>query len=209
MKELLKYYTKRKKEIKHRLQDFKAIYKKSDNDIFAELCFCILTPQAKAVVCDEAINRLKRRGLLLSGSRRHIRPCLKGVRFPNNKAKYIVAARDFLKNGKGIDIKNKVDTKDLLKTREWLAKNIKGLGYKEASHFLRNIGFGRDMAILDVHIMRNLKRYSVIDKPPTPLTKKNYIYIEKKIKEFSKKIRIPMDELDLLFWSKETGIVFK
>ena len=209
MKELLKYYTKRKKEIKYRLQDFKAVYKKSDNDIFVELCFCILTPQAKAVVCDEAINRLKRRGLLLSGSQRHIRSCLKGVRFPNNKAKYIVAARDFLKNGKGIDIKNKLDTKDLLKTRDWLVKNIKGLGYKEASHFLRNIGFGKDMAILDVHIMRNLKRYSVIDKPTTSLTKKNYRYIEKKIEKFSKKIRIPMDELDLLFWSKETGIVFK
>jgi len=209
MKELLKDYSKKKKEIKYRLLDFKEIYKKSDNDIFAELCFCILTPQAKAVVCDEAINRLKRRGLLLSGSQRHIRPCLKGVRFPNNKTKYIIAARDFLKNGKGIDIKNKLDTKDLFKTRDWLARNIKGLGYKEASHFLRNIGFGRDIAILDVHIMKNLKRYSVIRKISPSLSKKTYEYIESKMKEFSKKIRIPMDELDLLFWSKETGIVFK
>ncbi len=209
MTELLKYYSKRKKEIKQRLRDFKDTYKKSDNDIFAELCFCILTPQAKAVVCDEAINRLKRQGFLFGGTQRNIRSCLKGVRFPNNKARYIIAARDFLKNGKGVNIKNKLDTKDLFKTRDWLVKNIKGLGYKEASHFLRNIGFGKDMAILDVHIIRNLKRYSVVRRFPASLTRKSYRSIEERMREFSKKTRIPLDELDLLFWSKETGRVFK
>ncbi len=209
MRELLKDYSNRKKEIKQRLRDFKEMYKRSNDDIFAELCFCILTPQAKAVVCDEAINRLKRRKFLVNGTQRHIRSCLKGVRFPNNKAKYIIAARDFLRNGKGIEIKNKLDTKDIFKTRDWLVKNIKGLGYKEASHFLRNIGFGEDMAILDVHIIRNLKRYSVVRRFPASLSKKSYRYIEKNMRKFSKKTGIPMGELDLLFWSRETGRVFK
>ncbi|GAJ17855.1 unnamed protein product, partial [marine sediment metagenome] len=30
---------------------------------------------------------------------------------------------------------------DEIKLREWVVKNFKGLGYKEASHFLRNIGY--------------------------------------------------------------------
>ena len=86
---------------------------------------------------------------------------------------------------------------------------MKGLGYKEASHFLRNIGVGLDLAILDRHIIKNLKRYGVIEEVPKSLTPKKYLEIEEKMKEFARRIDIPMPELDLLFWSMETGEVFK
>jgi len=209
MKSLLRDYRKRKKEIKKRLRDFRSVYKKGNNDIFAEMCFCIFTPQARAVVCDSAVRELQKRDVLLKGSRKDIRPCLKGVRFPNNKTGYVVSARDFFKNGKGLDIKSRLDTRDVLKTRVWLVKNVKGLGYKEASHFLRNIGFGKDLAILDRHILKNLKRCGVIRKIPGSLSRKDYIKIENRMKRFFKKIAIPMEEIDLLFWSKETGMIFK
>jgi N-glycosylase/DNA lyase len=65
------------------------------------------------------------------------------------------------------------------------------------------------MAILDVHILRNLQKYGVIDKVPSSLTKKTYLDIEARMRKFSRKVRIPLEELDLLFWSKETGFVFK
>jgi len=41
------------------------------------------------------------------------------------------------------------------------------------------------------------------------ITRKAYSEMEEKLRQFSKKINIPMDELDLLFWSLETGKVFK
>ncbi|PIW67114.1 MAG: DNA lyase, partial [Candidatus Omnitrophica bacterium CG12_big_fil_rev_8_21_14_0_65_42_8] len=44
---------------------------------------------------------------------------------------------------------------------------------------------------------------------PKSLAKKEYLDIENKLRDFCKKINISMDELDLLFWSKETGIIFK
>lgn len=209
MKELFKYYSKKKREIKARLQYFRRIYKKGNEEIFTELSFCILTPQAKATLCDEAIRRLQKKDLLFRGSEKDIRACLRGVRFPNNKSRYLIAARNFFKNGRGIDIRSKVDTKDIFKTREWLVKNIKGLGYKEASHFLRNIGLGKDLAILDRHILKNLKNYGAIEKIPDSLNRKKYIDIENRMREFFKKLNIPMEEADLLFWSKETGIIFK
>ena len=56
--------------------------------------------------------------------------------------------------------------------RAWLVDNIKGLGYKEASHFLRNIGFD-DYAIIDSHILDLLERYNLIKQPKT-LTRKKY-----------------------------------
>lgn len=209
MKDLLKDYKNRRKEIKKRLKDFSCVYKKNDKDIFAELCFCILTPQAKAVICEAAIRRLQRKGFLLNGNCNDIRPCLRGVRFPNNKAKYLVGAREFFKNGKGLDIRSKINAEDLSKTREWLVKNIKGLGFKEASHFLRNIGLGKDMAILDRHILKNLKRYGVIRDIPDVLNRNRYLEIEGKMREFFRQLDIPMEEADLLFWSKETGMIFK
>lgn len=209
MKNLLKNYGKRKKEIKNRLKDFRDNYKKTGRNIFSELCFCILTPQAEAVECDKAIKELKKAGLLFNGGPKAISPYLKAARFLNKKAEFIVNARALFKNNGCFSIKDRIDEKDIFKTREWLVKNVKGIGYKEASHFLRNIGFGKNLAILDVHILKNLKRYGIIKKIPGSLAKNEYIKIEDKLRKFCKKIKIPMDELDLLLWSMETGFVFK
>ncbi len=209
MKSLLEYYRKNKKLIKNRLKDFEDSYKKDDKHVFSELCFCILTPQAEAVECDKAIKELKANGLLFNGRPKAISPYIKAARFLNKKAEFIVNARELFKKNGCFSIKDCIDQKDIFKTREWLVGNVKGIGYKEASHFLRNIGFGKDIAILDVHILKNLKNHGVIKKIPKSLTKREYLNIENKLREFCKKINIPMDELDLLFWSKETGFIFK
>ena len=74
------------------------------------------------------------------------------------------------------------EEKDIMKTRDWFLKNVKGLGLKESSHFLRNIGFGDKIVILDRHILRSLFNYKVIDEIPKTLTKKIYLEIETKMK---------------------------
>jgi len=206
---LLSSYKKRRHEIKKRLDEFRGIHKGDDKSLFRELCFCICTPQSNALFAYEAINELANSGFLFKGSTTDIRPKLQRVRFPNNKTSYLLKARELFKNGKGLDIRNRLDLSDVFKAREWLAKNIKGLGYKEASHFLRNIGLGRDIAILDVHILRNLKKHRVISRIPTTISKKTYLAIENRMRTFSKKIGISLEEMDLLFWSNQTGFVFR
>ena len=94
-------------------------------------------------------------------------------------------------------------------TREWLVENVRGMSYKEASHFLRNIGQGEKLTILDRHILKNLKALNVIDKVPKSLSKKKYLEIEEKMMDFADRIKIPLDHLDLLLWYKETGEIFK
>ena len=210
METLLEAYREKKAAIRKRLAEFREVLKGSDKDIFRELCFCLFTPQASAVSCDRAVRELARSGLLDKGGKAQISKVLRGkVRFQNNKACYCVDARRLFAGKKGLSIKNLVDGGRPLETREWLVKNVKGLGYKEASHFLRNIGLGRGLAILDVHILKNLKRYGVIDEIPKSLAKKRYLGIEKRLVDFSDKIGIPPEELDLLFWSLETGHIFK
>ena len=210
LNELLSSYRKKRYQIKKSLKEFEDLYKRSNDEcIFNELCFCILTPQSKAIYCDEAIKELIRSGLLSKGDKSDIKASLSRVRFPNSKASYLIAARKAFKNSRGFDVKSKIDEGNIPKTREWFVKNIKGLGYKEASHFLRNIGLGDNIAILDIHILRNLEKYRVIKEIPSSISRKIYLNIENKMREFSLKINIPLCELDLLFWSNQTGFIFK
>ncbi|MGB9716695.1 MAG: N-glycosylase/DNA lyase, partial [Thermodesulfovibrionales bacterium] len=182
---LKKLYSVKKTEIYQKLEDFQRIWLKgSDEDIFEELAFCILTPQSKAKVCWKVIERLRLKNLLHSGSSEKIRREIRDVRFKNKKAAYLIESRSlFSRNGR-LCIKSVIGGfKDIRKCREWLVKNIKGIGYKEASHFLRNIGFGDNIAILDRHILKNLKELNIISYIPKSLSKSQYLKIEKQMKE--------------------------
>ena len=197
---LLNEYNRRKDIIKSRLQDFSKIQK---DDYFYEACFCLLTPQSSAKQCWKATLSLKENDFL-NKNLNPINFISDKIRFHNNKSKYLLE----LKEKWDLIRKNLQEIKDTKELREFLVKNVKGYGYKESSHFLRNIGF-RDLAILDRHILKNLYKNNVISELPNTLTPKKYFEIETKFKDFSKKINISMDELDLLFWSLETGEVFK
>src|SRR3989344_612220 len=173
-------YMQRRDIIKNRLTYFKSVYNEDEKRIFAELCFCLLTPQSKAKICDAAIQNLIKTGYLYTGSENDVKDYLIGVRFNNNKSRYIMEARSMFsdKNGK-INIKEKIaEFKDHYALREWLVENVKGMAYKEAGHFMRNIGLFEEVTILDRHILRNLQKYNVIQEVPNPLTKKHYFDIE-------------------------------
>lgn len=211
IKSIKKLYYSAKHKIISRLKEFKQLWKSgSDKGIFAELVFCLLTPQSKAKLCWAAVENLLKKNLLVKGNANQILKELAKVRFKYKKSEYIVEARTkFPVNGK-ISVKSAISrSKNVCELRDWLVKNVKGLGYKEASHFLRNIGFGDRIAILDRHILRNMKKAGVIDGIPENLSKKRYLETEEKLERFSKKINIPMSHLDLLLWYKETGEVFK
>ena len=92
--------------------------------------------------------------------------------------------------------------------RMWIVKNVIGLGMKESAHFMRNIGY-RNLAILDRHILFHLTACEVIEEIPKTMSIKKYLEIENQFMEFSKEVCIPMDELDLLFWSYQTGKILK
>lgn len=207
---LLRSYEIKKGEIKERLMEFEEVGKGSDKDLFAELCFCILTPQSKAKVCDRAIKRLVDSKVLFDGTEKEIMALLEGVRFPNNKARYLVETRNFFNIDGKVKIKETMKSfKDNKKLREWLVKRVKGVGFKEASHFLRNIGRGRDLAILDRHVLKNMRKLGIVRGNKNNLSRKEYLKYEDRMKKFARDVNIPLDELDLLLWSEETGEIFK
>ena len=209
--QIKKIYSIKKNEISFRLKEFENIWSaRNDEEIFTELAFCILTPQSKAKSCWDAIVKLKDQNLLLKGNAEQIKQVLNCVRFKNKKTQYLGNARKlFMKDGR-VSIRPFLNmSADIYECREWLVKNIDGIGYKEASHFLRNIGLGEKIAILDRHILRNLNKLGIIEEVPGSISRAKYMEIEKKMVEFSKQIDIPLSHLDLLFWYKETGEIFK
>jgi N-glycosylase/DNA lyase len=181
------------KLVKKRIKEFKSLGKKSKKELFKELCFCILTANYSAA---GGIRIQKEIGDgFLTLSEKQLAKKLKelGHRFPNARAKYIVEARKKLN--------------ELKLDRDWLVKNIKGIGMKEASHFLRNIGFD-DFAIIDFHIIDILERNQLIKKPKT-LTKKRYLEIEEVLRKLAERLNLTLAELDLYLWYLETGKIMK
>ena len=154
------------------------------------------------------------RPLLLHGGREEMTLALKQAgahRFPVARPGYIVVAREYLSEHCGMALRERLNSfSNPIERRDWLAqeRRIKGLGYKEASHFLRNIGL-KGLAILDKHVLRCLADLKVIDNPKPPTTRARYLATEEKLREVAAHLEIDFDELDLVFWSMKTGEVLK
>lgn len=194
-------YNLNKKEISSHLRKFQDL---SEDDNYSEFLFCLLTPQSNAHKCWEAVQSLLKQENLTYAK---IVSILKTkTRFHNNKANYIMEAPKTW-----VSIKPLLVNKNRSELRNQIAKGVKGYGLKEASHFLRNIGKSdNQIAILDRHILRNLKNLEIISEEEIKMKNQgDYNKIEEKFLAFSKEVRIPIDHLDLLFWSNETGNLFK
>jgi N-glycosylase/DNA lyase len=183
---------------------------KDDYRLFEELAFCIFTANTSAEMGAKAVDAV--RNILINGTADDMTKRLEGIyRFSNVRPTHIVHTRNFLKNVLNFKLKNKIKSfknKEELRIFFALNKDIKGIGFKEASHFLRNIGL-RNYAILDKHIINSLHEFGVLKTNEKPKNKKEYLEIEQKFKDFSKDIGIDMDELDLLLWSRKNGRILK
>jgi N-glycosylase/DNA lyase len=204
-------YAARRKEIRARLAEFERVWQSAaDERLWEEMVFCFFTGGCSAKMGLRSVEAV--RPFLIDGDFEELSSALSGVhRYPFARAGYIVASRDFLQEHCGLQLRKKLEsfTSDL-ERRDWLVKEkrIKGLGYKEASHFLRNIGL-KGYAILDKHILRSMAELGLIDDPKPPNTRSKYLIIEDKLKRLATLTGIDFDELDLVLWSLKTGEILK
>lgn len=201
----------RRAEIAARLAEFAAIGKNaSDEELWAEMVFCFFTGGCSARMGMRSLEAV--RHLLMTGDQPALADALVGShRYPNARSRYIVASRAFLQEHCGMRLRTKLWSFECdLDRRDWLVreKGIKGLGYKEASHFLRNIGF-RGYAILDKHVLNSLAELKIIDDPKPPNTRSKYLMVEEKLKQLTAELNIDFDEIDLVLWSMKTGVILK
>lgn len=193
--------------VNKRLKEFETVRNKPSEEWFSELCYCILTANSKAVTALNIQKEIGAKGFCGLCQKKLSRAIKRNKhRFHNNKAKYITQARCH------VDIKQKIKSivkkEDEAEAREWIVKNIKGLGYKESSHFLRNIGY-KNLAILDRHILNVMHNHKLLKQKPKTLNKKNYLEIESDFLNLAKKLNMSAAELDLYMWYMKTGRVLK
>jgi N-glycosylase/DNA lyase len=211
LEEIRRLHAEIRGTIEERLEFFRTILDRgSSRELFMELVFCLLTPQSKARQSGRALQRLLDGDCLFCGEYDEIRGRLNIVRFRNKKAAYILEAREMFCSDNGVDFRKYIEGfASVPELRRDIAGRVKGIGFKEASHFLRNIGLGRDIAILDRHILKNLAKLGVIKSVPSAMTNRHYLEIESAMKDFSRNSGIPLDHLDFVLWYRETQDIFK
>jgi len=190
--------------IDDRIREFEALRSKHNEDWFSELCFCILTANSSARLGIKIQDALGSEGFLKL-PRNEIAKRLRelGHRFSERRAYFIAEARDFR------EIKDIItNLGEQKKAREWLVRTVMGLGYKEASHFLRNVGFD-DVAILDRHVLRTMKDHGMIDEVPRGVARRAYMEFEGRLRALSHEVGMPLSKLDLYIWYMKTGAVLK
>jgi N-glycosylase/DNA lyase len=201
----------RRAEIRARLKEFEEVWRTADDArLWEELVFCIFTAGASARMGLGSIEAV--RHLLARGSHEELTLALLGRhRYPNSRSGYIVVTREYLEGDCRMRLRERLEGfADPVERRDWLArsKGIKGLGYKESSHFLRNVGL-RGYAILDKHILRCLFEVGVLESPQPPSTRARYLATEERLRDFARDLSIDFDELDLVLWSMKTGEILK
>ncbi len=202
-------HAERREQIVRRLDEFSAVWNSGSNDLlWEEMVYCFYTGGCSAKMGLKAVSAS--RHLLRSGTREEITQSLLGVhRYPNARSRYVVESRQILHDHVGFDIRKVLTVhEDFYARRDWLVKEIKGLGYKEASHFLRNVGF-RGYAILDKHVLRCMAELGLIEDPKPPSTRSRYHSVEVLLKELAISCDVDFDELDLVLWSIKTGEILK
>jgi N-glycosylase/DNA lyase len=191
-------------KIRMRLSEFRAV---PPSRRFYELCFCLMTPQSSAAQCALVAAELERRRFFRKpfDPEQLLRSHEGGyVRFHRTKARRLLAARESFPAIAGLLLSG-AHEKEI---REALVARVDGLGYKEASHFLRNIGKTR-VTIIDRHIIRNFIRLGLLDAWPASISRARYLALEALFEDTATALGMPPDELDLLLWSRETGFILK
>ncbi len=214
--DILLHYENNKSEIKNRLKQFKKLRNSSDERIFQELAFVIFTSQSSAEYSWSAAENIGENNLLkLDKTELADLLAQEEIMYEEQKAKYIVQNREFLSQptfkdpSTELKLKSRIRPNDINASRKWLVKNIKGISWKGSSHFLRNIGYGDEFAILSKHTVSVLFDLDVLKISEPPKSEKNYLKAEKRVQTFSKEINISIQALDLALWSYKTGKVFK
>ncbi len=210
IEELKRIYSDKHAEIAEQLAQFQEIHESGDDQrIFEELVFCILTSAVGPVVGTKSLNAIK--DVLLTATAGELTHRLEDIHKYPEKSDYIVHTREYFNSTYNMKIRNTIfSITDPIERRDFIASNkdIKGLGYTQSSHFLRNIGF-RGYAILDRNVTRELFNYGILESQKPPTTKKQYIDAEHKMSEFTKVLGMSIEELDMVLWSKKTGRIPK
>jgi N-glycosylase/DNA lyase len=189
---------------------------KPECDLLKELTLCILSSSIKYEVAllytvkldksnyfVKAINNKLNEEQILNCLTEPITMSGKSIRyrFPKIRSSQLSKTiNNIYENGDTIKrLLNK--TNSSIEARDLFVSICSGIGYKQASMFLRNIGFGYDLAIIDTHIIDYLKLVNVIPLYMNVRSKSVYSKIENLYSEYAQSKQFDIKKLDVAIWN--------
>ena len=191
----------------------------SEEQLFEELICCILSSQVSYVLAKAAIQKLANADLVSLNKpsisardyEKRVNSVLKSsilnngkkvhYRFPNLRARQIAELRNNIiqNNFNLFDIVYKQT--DPLKIRNTLIDVISGVGPKQSSMFLRNIGRSYDLAILDRHVINYMVAVKITSDINIKKFNKNlYLNTEEELIQYALGIGYPVGCVDWAIW---------
>ena len=177
---------------------------RTDNadEIFAKACYCLLTPATKAHSANIKCAQLLEHTFIFRASQEEIAGLLRQapeyIRFHNQKAERLVRWRENAKPIIEAILNNDFESEKHL--RAFVVEKIYGMNLKEASHFLRNIGRGNSLAILDRHIIFFMKEEKMIPENQE-LTSARYGDWEKIFETWAQSQGMEVAQADYAVWA--------
>ena len=127
-------------------------------------------------------------------------------RFPNIRAQNITSAAKtlYLKNAGLLKILKNANSEQ--EARDFLVKNVAGVGLKEASHFLRNIGYSKSLAIIDSHVVTFLEEVEALPQVKIKtITPKIYMKLERILQDLCDSLDLNLSTFDMAIWHYMRG----
>lgn len=188
-----------------------------EDDLWRELCCCILSSQVNYELADAAADVIDRAGVFCSNARswesvaQDIHSILsgtfrvagrtRGYRFPNTKS-YQIARTWAVIREEAQSIGNLIAKfDDVVALREWLVRHAPGLGPKQSSMFLRNAGVTMDLAVLDRHVLRYMEVIELVPEGDRqPMNLRDYQATEVVLRSYADQLGYRVGLLDWAIW---------
>ena len=195
--------------------------KLNEKQIWKELCFCLLSGNVAFELVKSVIDVLDKKGFLDHNwileerqsqelifklfNEPNFEPKkkngqLRKYRYPQKRSKEITDAAKILYSDSNIKEILEESISDV-QIRNFLAKSIPGIGIKESSHFLRNIGYSSSLAIIDIHVLNFLKQNHFVNPSDIlSLTESRYEKLEIILQNLAEFHGLDLGILDLAIW---------
>lgn len=190
----------------------------TEDDLWRELVACILGSRVRFEVAHSAVERMERRRLFCEHRRssrfqeyeQDVRAALseRGAQGNSNRypffrvrASQIRRAAERLYKSKDTLRSFLEGSSDIREARRRLALEVSGLGPKQASLFLRNIGYAAHVAVLDIHVLTYMSWVGLTEAPMTSVpTVRKYEALEDAFIEHAYSFGYTPDRFDLAVW---------
>lgn len=187
---------------------------RNERSLWWEFSACVLSSQVPYPLASEAASAIDRIGYLLEPDclpdlsdrlsailRRPQGATGRSYRFPCVRARQLATAKQRITYRFGTLSVLLTQLETPVAARNWLVDCAPGLGPKQASMFLRNIGFSYDLAILDRHVLDYMNLIGLRAKSTkTIATMKEYRLGEESMRGHAHDLGFPVGILDWAIW---------